>query len=98
MRLNFVPTDSINATSIGTWKTWLQTIYNNGNPLYIYYPKTTTQLIPIDNPNIKLLNGVNHITNSEGAEMDIVYVKDINAYLDSINARLEALEQANQGE
>lgn len=49
----------------------------------LYYGLQNPQLIPIDNPNIKLLNGVNHITNSEGAEMDIVYVKDINTYLEN---------------
>lgn len=82
-------------SSLDNFILFLQTQYNNGTPVTIYYSLATPQLITIDNPKIKLLNGVNHITNSEGAEMDIVYVKDINAYLDSINARLEALENAN---
>lgn len=67
-----------NTTTLDNFKSWL----SNHNT-EVYYPLATPQLIPIDNPNIKLLNGVNHITNSEGAEMDIVYVKDINAYLEN---------------
>lgn len=74
---NYSPVD------LALYKNWLQNQYNNGTPVILYYLLAEPQLIPIDNPNIKLLNGVNHITNSEGAEMDIVYVKDINLYLEN---------------
>lgn len=75
--------DILGFTTIEEFNNWLIAQNNANTPVEIYYQLATPQIIPIDNPNIKLLNGVNHITNSEGAEMDIVYVKDINTYLEN---------------
>lgn len=65
------------------------------NNLICYYVLATPKLIELPTTNIKLFNGVNHLSNSEDANMKITYVKDINMVLGSLVNRIEALENAS---
>ena len=52
---------------------------------YFYYLLATPYIVEVPTTDIELFNGVNHLSNSEDATMNIVYVKDINIVINNIN-------------
>lgn len=82
--------------SVSELQTWLQEQYNNDTPVVVDYVLAIEQLIDLHYTiDLKTFKGVNNITNSEEAEMQIKYVQDINTIInkiDDLETRLAVLE------
>ena len=76
---------STKPNAVASFKTWL----SNNLPV-LYYVLATPTLVEVPATDIELFNGINNISNSEGATMKIEYVQDINIVINKLtNAILE---------
>ena len=91
--------------SAEAWKNLLKTWYDAGEPLYVVYPLAEPITTPITDPTLlsqleTLINMKTYkqITNIEATGSDLApvlefqYSKDLQTVIDSINARLELVE------
>jgi hypothetical protein len=74
-------------------KAKLAEFYANGQPLQVVFPmvEKSIQLTPIQ---VKSLMKDNNIWADSGQIKDVVYVRDLNTYLKSLDDRITALENA----
>ena len=61
------------------------------NNVTIYYPLETPYTVDLGVVDITLFNGINHISNSEDADMSITYVKDINIVINKLTNAIVSL-------
>jgi hypothetical protein len=82
--------------TVEKFKTYLQTLYQNGNPLELWYPLATPNPIDLNiTVDLKLFKGVNNITNSENGNMRIRYVESIDSIVNDLETRIAVLETNN---
>ena len=65
--------------------------YLKENPIEVYYALATPYVLDLGIVDITLFNGINHISNSEDADMSITYVKDINIVINKLTNAVVSL-------
>ena len=72
--------------TLDDFKTWLST-----HNTEVYYALATPYEVDLGIVDITLFNGINHISNSEDANMSITYVKDINIVINKLTNAVVSL-------
>ena len=81
-----VKTLDITLSNVNLFKTWLST-----HNTEVYYVLATPYEVDLGIVDITLFNGINHINNSEDADMSITYVKDINIVINKLTNAVVSL-------
>lgn len=78
-------------TSVDDWKTYLQELNANGNPLKIQYELLEPQTIQLEPTEIILYEGINNIyteSNVDVEEVDITYAAQKTTFLDGLKVHI----------
>ena len=74
----------VKQSSVADLKAWLKEKYDEENPVEVYYESSEPETIQLEPTPVKTLRGYNNINNSEGTNMDLTYVQDLQAVIDSL--------------